>query len=118
MSFAKCFDVVSMVVDEATNQFSPLWVVDKEKYEILKQYCSTIDSLADEYDGESIDVEVNEIDMTVSIILECADVTVQNDNHIFYELVKRACSLGFSVSENGNLNVKFIFPSVWNKVLG
>ena len=36
-SFVKCFDVVSMVVDEANSQFAPLWKPNEEKYKILKQ---------------------------------------------------------------------------------
>lgn len=29
-SFVKCFDTVSMVIDEATSQFAPIWKEDKE----------------------------------------------------------------------------------------
>lgn len=62
-NFVKCFDVVSMVVDEATDQFSQLWKINKERYEILKQYCDVLDSLVEEFDGESFNVEVDDISM-------------------------------------------------------
>ena len=29
-SFVKCFDAVSMVVDEATSRFAPIWKENKE----------------------------------------------------------------------------------------
>ena len=29
-SFIKCFDAVSMVVDEATSRFAPIWKENKE----------------------------------------------------------------------------------------
>lgn len=32
-SVIKCFDVVNMVVEEASDRFKPLWKVDKEKWE-------------------------------------------------------------------------------------
>lgn len=48
MSFVKCFDVVSMVTEEAIKRFAPLWKLDRECNRILKQYCSVIDSLAEE----------------------------------------------------------------------
>ena len=116
MGFVKCFDVVSMVVEEASNQFSPLWEINKESLDILKQYCSVIDSLAEEFDGESFDVEIDDIKMTIGITLECSDITIEYSSHNFYKLAQRSNSVTFSVSEDGNLNVKFVFPSVWCKV--
>ena len=116
MAFVNCFDVVSMVVEEATKQFSPLWKLDKESNRILEQYCSVIDSLAEEFSGESFDVTVDDIAMTITIVMECEDMTIDSKTHKFYSLAKRSKALGFSVSENGNLNVKFIFPSVWTRV--
>lgn len=116
MGFAKCFDVVSMVVDEATSQFAPLWEINKESYSILKQYCSAIDMIAKEFDVESYDVSVDDIAMTITIEMECLDMVIESDTHVFYSLAQRTKAFGFSVSEKGNLNVKFVFPSVWEKV--
>lgn len=115
MSFIKCFDVVSMVVEEATKQFAPLWKLNKDRNKILEQYCSVIDSLSEEFGGESFDVAVDDIEMTVTIVMECEDMTIDSKNHKFYSLAQRSNELGFSVSEDGNLNVKFVFPSLWEK---
>ena len=115
MQSVKCFDVVSMVVTEASNRFSPLWKLDEERYDILQQYCEVIDRLSDEFDGESFEVEVDEIAMTVSIKLECRDMVIESKEHSFYDLVERALSIGFSASEDGNLCVTFVFPSVWKR---
>lgn len=116
-SSVKCFDVVSQVAEEATAQFSPLWEIDKEKYQILKQYCEVIDSLALEFDGESFDIEVDDIAMTFSIKLECVDMTIKSKTHRYYDLIQRADSFGFSATKNGNLVVEFVFPSVWRKTV-
>lgn len=110
-----CFDVVSMVIDEASNQFSPLWKINEENYKILRQYCSFIDGLAKEFDGESYEVEVDEIKMTISIKMECADVTIESKSHKFLELSKRAISVGFSSVSDEMMAVEFVFPSVWDK---
>ena len=88
-SFVNCFDVVSMVVDEATAQFAPLWNINKEKYRILKQYCGVIDSLAEEFNGESFDVDVDDIAMTITIKMGCHDVTIESQNHKYYSLLKK-----------------------------
>lgn len=114
-SFVKCFDTVSMVVDEATSQFAPLWRLNKEKLKILKQYCSALDMLSEEFNGESFDVEVDDIAMTITIQLECSDIIIESPQHIYYSLAQRSIPFGFSVSENGLLNAKFVFPSVWDK---
>ena len=116
MSFVNCFDVVSIVVEEATSQFAPLWKLNNESNRVLEQYCSVIDSLSEEFGGESFDVTVDDIEMTITIVMECEDITIESKTHKFYSLAQRCKSLGFSVSEDGNLNVKFVFPSVWTKV--
>lgn len=117
MSFVKCFDVVDMIIKEANNRFSPLWKVDEEKFKVLKQYSEAIDKLSEEFEGVSYDVEVDEISMEVSIVLECDEIIIENKNHILYELMKRTIKSVFSVSEDGeNLAVKFVFPSIWEKV--
>ena len=116
MAFVNCFDVVSMVVEEATKQFAPLWKLDNECNRILEQYCSVIDSLAEAFGADSFDVTVDDIAMTITIVMECEDMTIESATHKFYSLAQRSKALGFSVSEDGNLNVKFVFPSVWTKV--
>lgn len=109
----KCFDVVSMVTEEATRQFAPLWKENEECLDILKQYCKAIDSLAKEFDGISYDVSVDDIEMTISIKLECQDFEVGSKSHVFCQLAERAVSLGFTAADNGNLFVEFVFPSIW-----
>lgn len=111
----KCFEVVSTVVEEATRQFSPIWCIDLDKYATLEQYCRAIDAIAEEFNGESIDIEIDEIKMTVSITVECWDMKLESISHVFYKLAKRSVKFGFSVSEEGNLNVNFTFPSVWKR---
>ena len=115
MSFVKCFDVVSMVVEEATKQFAPIWKLHEECNSILGQYCSVIDSLAEEFGGKSFDVAVDDIAMTITVVMECEDMVIESKTHKFYSLAQRTNTLGFSVSEDGNLNVKFVFPSVWTR---
>lgn len=114
-SFVKCYDTVSMVIDEATSRFAPLWKENRESKRILAQYCRVIDDLVNEFDGESLEVDVDEIQMTISIKIECQDITLESQKHKYYGLASRAVSFGFSVSNNGNLVVEFVFPSIWER---
>lgn len=111
----KCFDIVSSVVEEATRQFGPFWKLDSGKYAILKEYCNVIDLVSDDFAGISCEVSVDETRMTVSVVLECPDIVIRRRDHEFYKLARRAQRINFSASDDGNLNVEFVFPSLWNK---
>lgn len=115
MSFVNCFDAASMVIEDANERFAPLWKVDAEKLNVFKQYCEAIDLLAEEFDGESYEVEVDEITMEITVTLECGEVVVKSKDHVLYELAKRAVRYGFSAAGGDNLLVKFVFPSIWDK---
>lgn len=110
----KCFDVVSMVVEEATDRFAPLWKLNNNDYSILRQYCEAIDLLSNEFDGESFEVAVDETKMTITVALECSEIIIGTSNHLFCKLIERAESVGFSASKEGNLNIAFEFPKIWN----
>ena len=114
-SFVKCFDAVTMVTDEATSQFAPMWRENKESKRILEQYCRAIDALSGEFGGMSFEVEADDIKMTITIKLECSDMTIKAQKYKYYELAQRALSFGFSVSESGNLVAQFVFPGIWEK---
>lgn len=116
MRNVECFDVMLMVVEEANKRFGSLWKVDESKQDILCQYCDAIDELAEEFDGESYDVEVDEITMSIKITLECGDMLIKDKNHAIYRLFDRSILFGFSVSkETQMLCVTFEFPGIWEK---
>lgn len=115
MAFIKCYDVVTMVTDEATKQFSPTFRENAESKSILSQYCGVIDKLAEEFGGESFEVEVDDIKMTISIRMECSDIVIQSHDHLFYKLITHALSIRFMCIDSDKLGVEFTFPSIWEK---
>ena len=118
MRLINCFDVVDVVVQEATERFAPVWEVNTRRYNVLKQYCSIIDSLSDRFGGESYEVEIDETKMTISIKLECLDMTIKSVTQIFYGLADQAEPANFTSNpENGNLIVEFVFPSIWKRAV-
>lgn len=116
MNNVKCFDVASEVINDATKRFEPLMRLNAERVEIFKEYCEAIDELAEEFDGESFEVEVDEITMEVTVILECGEIIISSSGHVFYELANRTVRYGFSAGGNDNVVVKFVFPCLWDKV--
>ena len=113
MSSVKCYDVVKTIIDEATKRYKPIWVIDKEKLDILEEYCGVIDSLASEFGGSTLEVEVSEETLDVIITLHCNEVTVRNENHIFYQITKRAKSVSFELVDSNTIALTYVFPSVW-----
>lgn len=115
MSFMKCFDVAKMVIENANEKFSPLWEPDEKTLDIFESYCNAIDALADEFGGVSYEVEVNEENFEITVVLECDKAIAQSSEHTLYELIKRSVRYGFSVSKDGTLLVKFVFPGIWDR---
>ena len=112
----KCFDIAKMVVEEADKQFSPLWKINEENLDILREYCDAIDELSNEFSGTSLNVTVDEVQMTVSITMTSEDLTVENESHLFYMLAERSISVGFAVSDDDELATTFVFPTLWERV--
>lgn len=113
----KCFDTVSMVVDEAKERFAPFHKINEERYEILKEYCDATDILIKETDAESLEAEVDEIEMTVSVTIECRELEVSHENDIFTQLAERAVSVEFYNSGSDLTGIKLTFPSIWEKAM-
>ena len=111
----KCFDVANMAIEDANERFAPIWKANSDKLDMLKKYCAALDELAQEFDGTSFEVEIDEIDMSVSIALECDEIIIESNDHVIYQLAQRAIKYGFSISEDGKLLIKFVFPSIWEK---
>ena len=110
----KCFDIVETVIDEAATRFSPTFHEKEERKAILKQYCEAIDILCNLFVGESIEVEIDEIKMTISIRMECKEIRMDPKNKLFIQLAERAIALNFSPNDDGNgIIIEFVFPSIW-----
>ena len=109
-----CESVVEMVVTEASDQFKPLWKINNESYNILKQYCQAIDTIADDFNGSAYDVTIGEYKMNVIITVTVDDLISERKSDAFRQLVERAVSVRFYPTD-GNLNIQFEFPSIWEK---
>ena len=114
-NMVKCFDIVSMIVDEQTKEL-PLYKLNEEKLDILREYCEAIDTFAERFSVESISVDVN-LKNHVVITLDCADPIISDNpsKDALTQLFDRAVSVGFSTTNGENVVMEFVFPSVWDK---
>lgn len=110
----KCFDVVNDVIRIETDNLNGEYEPDAERVDILKEYCEIIDDLLKEFDGISIEVDVDETTLWINIALEVGDILISKREHEFYELVKRSVTVDFYRDKKSkNLVCRFVFPSVW-----
>ena len=114
MKFMNSFDVAEMVIEEATKQFSPLWSLNAENFDIFKQYCFAIDYFIEEIESNGIEISVDEIRMTVSVVVFCKNATLLK-NSKFFLLAERTSHVSVSLDENNDLKFEFVFPSLWDR---
>ena len=109
-----CFATVSEVVSAANKRLCPPLVFDEESFDILKDYCSVIDDISEEFDGASFSAEINK-NNTISIAFDCTDILFGKRNQKYVQLINRAISCEFKNIGNSMLEIKLTFPSLWTK---
>lgn len=113
MDYLNTYDVVEMVVDEATSQFGGSWVVSETKKNQLAESCNIIDSLVEEFDCESTEASVDDDTMQLKVSIICPDMVLEyGRQHPFFLLIKQASGFRFS-SIGDSLKVEFIFSGLW-----
>lgn len=107
-----CFDVAKEAVEKADRSFGSEWKLNEESYNAFREYCTFVDKIAEENDVEKIDVSVDSLEMTVTVIMTCGYFSPEETLNAYYELVKRAVSFGF-YQIDGNVAAYIEFPRLW-----
>lgn len=115
MSFVSTYDVVNMVIEEASEQFGNGWNIPKDKKKNLKTDCTLIDRLVSEFDCESAEAEVDDETMKLRVSIVCPDMVLEyGRTHPFFTLIQHAESFSFS-AVGDSLKVDFVFAGLWEK---
>ena len=115
MDSVKCYDVVKMVLDEATEQFGSLMRESKEERTMIENYCPIIDELSEKFGGVSYEVEVDDKTLEITVSLVCEEFETDAVSSRFCELSNHAKKINFS-SENGEMiKIEFVFEGIWQK---
>lgn len=101
-----------MVIDEATNQFAPLFYDNPKKLSQLKKCCSSIDLLIQKYNCISCDVEVDSISLEIKITLTFPT----KNNFIFPTNLTYHSQISCYPGKDNSINLKFLFPGIWSKI--
>ena len=110
--------VADFVLSEANNQFAPLFKPSEERLEVFKQYCSVIDKLVGDFGGTTLEVEVDDEDMSVHMKLELEELVVDDhERAMFTQLLERTVSFRVEHGEGDTILLHFVFPSLWEKAV-
>ena len=125
-----CWDAVQMVLEEATEQFGPMWKEDAEKKDNLREYCVAIGYIAGRAGSTFFHVTVDPETMRISVSLDVADLvirgsrgTTQKDRYGYNmrdlplsALIDRAFLFRICTDEEtGHPMMVFTFPSIWER---
>ena len=113
MSFIKVYDIVEMVIDEATEQFGNRWVVPKKNRVSLQADCTLIDRLVSEFNCESAEADIDDETLKIKVSIVCPDIVLEyGRTHPFFTLIQHTESFGFSAVED-SIRVDFVFAGLW-----
>ena len=115
MSFVSTYDVVNMVIEEASEQFGNCWKASKDKKNKLKTDCILIDQLVSEFDCESAEAEVDDETMKIRVSIVCPDMVMEyGRTHPFFTLIQHTDAFSFSAVDD-SIKVDFVFAGLWEK---
>ena len=109
------FRVFKMVLEDANKRFAPAFTPVQERIDILEQYCSALDRIIEDYDGEEFECEVDEISMAVKLSVVLSQIVSDNLNSLFQALIERAVYADVVIVDSDHLRLTFVFPSLWEK---
>ena len=110
-----CYDAAEMVLDEATQRFAPLFRENRENKLILRQYCDALDLLAEEFDGVSFEIDVDEITMEITLTMECGEIELSSAKHRLFQLAALSKKFSIRHGEGDTLALAFTFSPIWER---
>lgn len=80
----------------------------------LRGICDKVERLSKEFDGEFVDVEVDEHAQLI-LGFECEEIIVYQKPHLFLELSKSVSNVRFHCVQGNAVRVEFILDGLWKK---
>lgn len=115
MGKIKCYDVLSGITDVETERIYPLFVEDPEAKAGLKEIGDMFDKLADDFDGISYDIEIEDVTGSIMVSFTCSTFPVQRTKE-FCELARRSNGISFSKADTDDVvRMDFIFDGIWKR---
>ena len=109
------FPIVKMVVDAATDRFSPQFRLNEENLQILREYCEEcFDPMIRDLEVESMSCDVDEETMDISVSFTMFSLQSGDPNSPVQKLMHVAKSVEIKNPDGENVEVVFTFPPLWD----
>lgn len=114
MNIVSCYDAISMVLDDALTRFGTGWRLNQDALKRLKADCRDLDAVVQDFNCDSIEAEVDEETMELSVSLFCDEMTLEyGRTHPFFAAIRHAKSFGFRNSGEDGIVVTIIFGNLF-----
>ena len=111
------YEEAAILAIEAAERFGGSHLIlNKRRVLELKLIMSHIEHLANEFDGDSVDMQVDEDNRVLKLSVEISELVCQSEGDEFvHELVSMVDGVSFSKSKDGNLKIDFVIDGLWRR---
>ena len=107
-----CFDVVEMVMEDATVQFAPL-TVDVDRLAELKDLCEKMDQLTTELQAESFEVEIDEVTTEIAMSVICEEFEISKTSVLISAILNQVQEFQVRAKKLEQLCLEFRVKGIW-----
>lgn len=113
----KCFDVATLVTDEATDQFGSLVFEDPSKKARLKEFCESLDDVLLRFNGTSMNVSVDDETTEITISAVCDPFEVNDPKDKFHDMFRRSKRVTIQPDEDSDdmIQISFLMDGIWSR---
>lgn len=114
----KTFDIVNTVVRSKADDLAETHKINEENLVILMEYCGIIDNIVEECFGDQItaDIVTDSNWVFIEIVLASFVYESKFKPRAYLSLIERSISIDFDSVSPDKISMKFIFPTVFDKI--
>lgn len=108
-------DIFDLTISAVTEDLSPTFSLNQEKYERWKQFCRTLDVVGALWDKQNAQISVDEETHEIEVVLWCSQVCVLSSVPESVEVWKLSRTALIASSEDQSVTVRFKYEPLWDK---
>ena len=120
MEYTGCLESVVELVEEASQEFYGRFVLNHEKFEALKEICSSVDGFVYDMLDDCIcvdtSVDENTKQFTIDVLLDDGIILSDENSSSFFSLIQKLSSFSFSKTKDEYLRESFNLDGMWDRV--
>lgn len=120
MEYTGCLESAEELVEEATQEFCGKYSLNNEKFEELKDICTSVDEFVYDVLDDCIcvdtSVDENTKQFTIDVLLDDGVILSYENSSSFFGLIQKLSSFSFTKTKDGYLRVSFNLDGMWDRV--